>query len=84
MRSCARHGSSDQRCALYLRGVALLGVDSVMCPMALRLEAWKRLASDLDRSLLASMTKTIPFNSVIETAATILKGQIRGRVVVEM
>jgi acrylyl-CoA reductase (NADPH) len=67
-----------------LRGVALLGVDSVMCPMALRLEAWKRLASDLDRSLLASMTKTIPFNSVIETAATILKGQIRGRVVVEM
>jgi len=67
-----------------LRGVALLGVDSVMCPMALRLEAWKRLATDLDRSLLASMTKTIPFNSVIETAATILKGQIRGRVVVEM
>ena len=67
-----------------LRGVALLGIDSVMCPMSLRLEAWKRLASDLDRTLLASMTKTIPFDQVIETAATILKGQIRGRVVVEI
>lgn len=67
-----------------LRGVALLGIDSVMCPMALRLEAWNRLARDLDRSLLASMTKTIPFAQVIDHAATILKGQIRGRVVVEM
>jgi acrylyl-CoA reductase (NADPH) len=67
-----------------LRGVALLGIDSVMCPMALRLEAWKRLAKDLDRSLLASMTRTIRFDDVIPTAATILKGQIRGRVVVEI
>ena len=67
-----------------LRGVALLGIDSVMCRMPLRLEAWDRLARDLDRDLLASMTRTIAFDDVIATAATILKGQIRGRVVVEI
>jgi acrylyl-CoA reductase (NADPH) len=67
-----------------LRGVALLGIDSVMCPMSRRLEAWTRLKSDLDPALLKSMTHTIKFDELIPTAATILKGQIRGRVVVEI
>lgn len=67
-----------------LRGVALLGIDSVMCPMSRRLEAWARLKSDLDSALLKNMTRTIKFDELIPTAATILKGQIRGRVVVEI
>jgi acrylyl-CoA reductase (NADPH) len=55
-----------------------------MCPMSRRLEAWTRLKSDLDPALLKSMTHTIKFDELIPTAATILKGQIRGRVVVEI
>ena len=67
-----------------LRGVRLLGIDSVQCPMAPRLSAWARLARDLDRGLLASMTQTIPFDRVFEIGAAILKGEVRGRVVVEI
>ena len=65
-----------------LRGVALLGVDSVQRPMADRLEAWRRLAGDLDRAKLAAITDTIPFDQVFEAGRKILKGEIRGRVVV--
>lgn len=65
-----------------LRGVSLLGVDSVMAPKALRLEAWSRLARDLDRDKLAAMTSTIPLEGVIEAGKAILEGRIRGRVVV--
>ncbi len=67
-----------------LRGVALLGIDSVMAPRPLRLEAWSRLASDLDRGKLASLTRTIGFDDIIPTATQILDGTIRGRVVVEI
>jgi acrylyl-CoA reductase (NADPH) len=67
-----------------LRGVALLGVDSVMCPRPRRLEAWARLASDLDRAKLASLTTTIGFDELPGTAAKILAGEVRGRVVVEI
>ncbi|WP_332699438.1 acrylyl-CoA reductase (NADPH) [Bosea sp. (in: a-proteobacteria)] len=67
-----------------LRGVALLGVDSVMCPKPRRLEAWARLASDLDRDKLAVMTTTIPLEDVIETGRAIIDGKVRGRVVVEV
>ncbi len=67
-----------------LRGVSLLGVDSVMCPKPRRLEAWARLASDLDRDKLAAMTSTIPLESVIETGKAIVEGKVRGRVVVEV
>ena len=49
-----------------LRGVALLGVDSVMCPKPRRTEAWQRLASDLDRDKLALISTTIPLDAVIE------------------
>ena len=67
-----------------LRGVALLGVDSVMCPKPRRLEAWARLATDLDREKLAIMTTTIPLADVIETGKAIVEGKVRGRVVVEI
>ena len=67
-----------------LRGVSLLGIDSVMCPMPRRLEAWSRLARDLDRSKLASLTTTIGFDRIEQTAHAIMAGQVRGRVVVEI
>src|SRR5580698_5614785 len=65
-----------------LRGVSLLGIDSVQCPAARRLEAWRRLALDLDRDKLATMTRTIPLAQVFEAGALILKGETRGRLVV--
>ena len=65
-----------------LRSVALLGVDSVQRPMPDRLEAWRRLAAELDRAKLAAITHTIPFDEVFEAGRRILKGEIRGRTVV--
>jgi acrylyl-CoA reductase (NADPH) len=65
-----------------LRGVSLIGVDSVNCPMSTRLEAWRRLAADLDRHKLAAMTQTIPFGEVFAAGRKILKGETRGRIVV--
>jgi acrylyl-CoA reductase (NADPH) len=67
-----------------LRGIALLGVDSVMCPRAKRVEAWTRLAHELDRKALAAMTHVIGFDDIRKAAADIMAGQIRGRVVVDM
>ncbi|MEM9206879.1 MAG: MDR family oxidoreductase [Pseudomonadota bacterium] len=67
-----------------LRGVTLCGVDSVMVPRPRREAAWARIATDLDLAKLDAMTTTIPFDSVIETAGTILSGGIRGRAVVEI
>lgn len=67
-----------------LRGVSLLGIDSVMCPKPRRLDAWARLAGDLDRGSLALMTTTIPLADVIETGRAIVDGKVRGRVVVEV
>lgn len=67
-----------------LRGVSLLGIDSVQCPMPRRREAWKRLASDLDKTKLAAMTTEIPMEGVIEFAPKILAGQVRGRTVVKI
>ena len=67
-----------------LRGVSLLGVDSVNAPKELRLEAWSRLASDLDMAKLASLSTTIGFDDIIGAAHDIIDGKIRGRVVVDM
>jgi acrylyl-CoA reductase (NADPH) len=67
-----------------LRGVALLGIDSVMAPQGLRREAWRRLAIDLDRGKLAALTTTIGFDGIMGAARDILDGKIRGRVVVDM
>ena len=65
-----------------LRGVSLLGIESVHCPAPRRLEAWRRLAADLDRAKLAAMTETIPFDQLFEAGARIVKGETRGRLVV--
>jgi acrylyl-CoA reductase (NADPH) len=67
-----------------LRGVCLLGIDSVMCPIELRRTAWNRLAADLDRQKLVEITHEIGIDDVIEAGARILAGQIRGRVVVKI
>lgn len=67
-----------------LRGVSLLGIDSVMAPMELRLEAWQRLGSDLDHAKLEALSTTIAFDDIIGAAHDIVDGKIRGRVVVEM
>jgi acrylyl-CoA reductase (NADPH) len=67
-----------------LRGVCLYGIDSVMCPLGKRKEAWKRLASDLDRQKLASMTSEIALSEVPSAGAAILKGEVRGRIVVKI
>lgn len=65
-----------------LRSVALLGVDSVLAPMALRLQAWERLARDLDLDLLDSLTTEIGLDEAIEAATRLMDGQVRGRIVV--
>ncbi|MEA2796474.1 MAG: acrylyl-CoA reductase [Bradyrhizobium sp.] len=67
-----------------LRGVCLLGIDSVMCPIELRKTAWSRLASDLDRRKLAEITHEIGLDQVIDAGAKILAGQVRGRIVVKI
>jgi acrylyl-CoA reductase (NADPH) len=67
-----------------LRGVTLAGVDSVMCPPAIRLKAWQRLANDLDVDKLSVITQTIGLDQAIETAHKLIEGQVRGRVVVKI
>jgi acrylyl-CoA reductase (NADPH) len=67
-----------------LRGVSLLGIDSVMKPKPVRLQAWERLARDLDKAKLAELSTTIGYDKVMETAAQILEGKVRGRVIVEI
>jgi acrylyl-CoA reductase (NADPH) len=67
-----------------LRGVSLLGIDSVACPPEIRRRAWKRLASDLDRGNLAAMSTEIGLGEVIDRAPRILDGQVRGRLVVKI
>lgn len=67
-----------------LRGVTLAGVDSVMAPRAERLEAWRRLAQDLDVTKLELMTHEIGLGEAVATAAALLEGTVRGRVVVDV
>ncbi len=67
-----------------LRGVSLLGIDSVQCPIRVRTEAWQRLASALARAKLAQMTREIGLDEVISVAGTILEGRVRGRIVVKI
>lgn len=67
-----------------LRGVSLLGIDSVMAPKAVRLEAWRRIGADLDLQKLASLSTTVGFDGIIDAARDIVDGKIRGRVVVDM
>jgi acrylyl-CoA reductase (NADPH) len=67
-----------------LRGVCLYGIDSVMCPIERRREAWKRLEKDLDRSKLNALTTEIGLSEVFDAAPRILAGQVRGRIVVKI
>ncbi len=67
-----------------LRGVTLAGIDSVMAPRAERLEAWQRLARDLDVAKLELITSEIGLGEVIDTAHRLLDGKVRGRVVVDV
>jgi acrylyl-CoA reductase (NADPH) len=85
--SCGLAGGMDLPASVapfILRGVSLLGIDSVMCPKRDREVAWQRLATDLDRGKLAEMTSEIALDDVITRAPDILAGQVRGRIVVSV
>ena len=95
--SMTRYGGAVAACGLaqgmdlpgsvapfILRGVSLLGIDSVMAPKALRLEAWRRIAEELDHAKLDALTTRIGFDDIVAAAHRIVDGEIRGRVVVEM
>ena len=95
--SMTRYGGAVAACGLaggldlptsvapfILRAVSLLGIDSVMCPQSVRREAWKRLASDLDRGKLQAMTREISLVEVLDAGRSIVEGQVRGRIVVKI
>jgi acrylyl-CoA reductase (NADPH) len=95
--SMTRYGGAVAACGLaggmdlpgsvapfILRGVCLYGIDSVMCPLLRRKEAWKNLETGLDRRKLAAMTTDIDLSGVEEAASAILAGQVRGRIVVKI
>jgi acrylyl-CoA reductase (NADPH) len=67
-----------------LRGIALAGIDSVMRPRPDRVEAWRRLSRDLELNKLELLTVEISLAQALERAATILEGQVRGRIVVDV
>ncbi|MBC2732014.1 MDR family oxidoreductase [Thiobacillus sp.] len=67
-----------------LRGVTLAGIDSVMCPRPERLEAWRRLASDLDVAKLAAISQEVGLTKAISLASKLLDGEVRGRVIVDV
>jgi acrylyl-CoA reductase (NADPH) len=85
--ACGLAGGMDLASSVapfILRGVTLVGIDSVMAPKAARVEAWARLARDLDKAKLAAMTATRPAADVVALAPDILAGKVRGRVVLEL
>ncbi|MCX7201720.1 MAG: oxidoreductase, partial [Burkholderiales bacterium] len=67
-----------------LRGVRLIGIDSVMCPQPERRVAWERLGKELDLAKLDAMTTQIGLAQAIDAAPRILAGQVRGRLVVDV
>ena len=95
--SMTRYGGAVAACGLaggmdlptsvgpfILRGVCLYGIESVMCPIERRREAWKRLETDLNRQKLAAMTREIGLSDVLDVAPQILEGKVRGRIVVKI
>ncbi len=97
--ACAqtRYGGAGTACGLaqgmdfpatvapfILRGVRLIGIDSVMCPMPRRQTAWKRLAAELDRGKLDAVTREVGLAQGVQVAESILAGHARGRVVVDV
>lgn len=65
-----------------LRGVALIGVDSVMAPLEIRNQAWQRLAKDLDLAMLETLTREIALADAIPAAHELMAGKVRGRILV--
>lgn len=85
--ACGNAQSPDLATTVFpfiLRGVNLLGIDSNTCPMPLRERAWERLARDVDRDVLARLTTTIRLDDVPAWAERITRGQVQGRVVVDL
>jgi acrylyl-CoA reductase (NADPH) len=85
--ACGLAGGSDLPTTVIpflLRGVNLLGIDSVMCPRDERIEAWQRLVRDLPLDKLDRMTETVPLSALPGLAPKILGGEIRGRIVVDV
>jgi acrylyl-CoA reductase (NADPH) len=67
-----------------LRGVTLAGIDSVMAPIERRREAWSRLGRDIDAATLETMIEEVPLEGAIEKAGALMRGEVRGRVVVKI
>ncbi len=85
--ACGLAGGANLPTSVFpfiLRGVALLGIESVQCPLALREEAWRRLARDLTAADLAAVTEEIGLGDLPARAEAILAGQVRGRTVVNV
>jgi acrylyl-CoA reductase (NADPH) len=85
--ACGLAGGSDLPTAVIpflLRGVNLLGIDSVMCPLPERRAAWERLVRDLPMDKLDAMTETVKLAALPQLAGAILKGETRGRVVIDV
>jgi len=85
--ACGLAGGMDLPASVapfILRGVTLFGIDSVMAPLAVRQEAWQRLARDLDPAKLEAITHEIPLSGAIAVAGDLLDGKVRGRVVVDI
>src|SRR5215472_15725780 len=85
--ACGLAGGSDLPATVIpflLRGVNLLGIDSVMCSRDERIEAWHRLARDLPLDKLETITQTVPLAEVPALAPRILKGEVRGRIVIDL
>lgn len=85
--ACGLAGGNDLPTTVLpfiLRGVTLAGVDSVMCPLEVRAEAWRRLGTDLPLEVLDTVTTTRGFSEIPELAADILAGRTRGRVVIDI
>ena len=85
--ACGLAGGMDLPASVapfILRGVSLLGIDSVMAPKALRLEAWRRIGENLDLEKLGKLSRPVGFDDIVGAAHDIVDGKIRGRVVVDM
>ncbi len=84
---CGNAGGNDLATTVLpfiLRGVSLLGIDSVMYPAAPRKTAWQRLATDLPIGKLEAMTEAIPLGETFAAGERILKGGVRGRTVIDV
>ena len=85
--ACGLAGGSELPATVIpflLRGVSLLGIDSVMCLRDERIEAWRRLVRDLPLDRLERMVQTVPMSALPDLAPKILKGELRGRTVIDV